>query len=238
MKTRRSLKPAGETKQKPKAKSLIEMERKMGKTLVDFANASNANEAVYGLIDNMKLAFNLSDDYVNNMKSNISQVMDGPHSMRNRFSEIQQDIREILDRLLHEKDLRGFKGFEFLLRGYNLGNKHIVTFKENGSLIKIPSFDEKSYELTRERAGTFGVLVDALSYCLVDFILPKTNIKYLAKCIYEYCHKYFIATRLNNQKFCGSSCRMKHHHSKPEYREKKAAAQREKYGWEKSVNAD
>ena len=33
--------------------------------------------------------------------------------------------------------------------------------------------------------------------------------------------------------FCSDKCRGKHHSEKPEYKEKKAAAQREKYGWEK-----
>jgi hypothetical protein len=107
-------------------------------------------------------------------------------------------------------------------------------------------FDEKRYPELESYTdqydfywGLSNLLWDGLAHCLIEFLIPSDNRRYLYLCVN--CWKSYIAKKIYTTEsglyFCSTPCRMKYHHSQPEYKEKKAAAQRKKHGWEKTVNA-
>ena len=51
-----------------------------------------------------------------------------------------------------------------------------------------------------------------ISYCLIEFLQEPRAKDYLGQC--QECRKYFIATRLNDQKFCSKKCRLDSHNRK------------------------
>ena len=242
---------------------MTERERLYGKLVIDFVNAETATEAVYKTLDNLQYAFNISADLIVQLKAcdwknllaestnltvTIGAIYD-PEESKNvqklepiistqetEIMKAKSKLQNLLERVLRGDDLDKIQPFLELLSIYNGSwgsgyRRGQLAFDSEGSLQEVTPFDEVNlYEsILMSECPSF------VTYCLIHFMKTKENRKYIGKC--EHCNKYFIATRLNNQRFCNRQCQQKAYHSMPEAKSKKAAARREKYGWQPRVNA-
>jgi hypothetical protein len=168
------------------------------------------------------------------------QALESKYDQLDRLHRImarkQENLKNILNDLIQGKDFDDIYGLQHYIEIYNKLSIGRVSSR-GGVLIENPPIEEKNY---LEFSHNWSELVDRdFAYCLVGFLMPVGSRNYIYKC--DNCKYFYLPKKIytsdSGLRFCSNPCRMKHHHSKPEYREKKAAAQRERYGWDKSVNA-
>jgi len=223
-------------------------ERLYGEWVVDFANAENNDEAFSGYLRNLDRAF--GHDLEPDLRlSELSDTFDElKKDLQDFVEKMRTDLSDMLELIVCGDPLKKNAVFKNILMEYNAVIEEfritLIKLKDDDSIVEIrvprlvgyeksvdPAFEEHPIVVENFKK----MMRQDLAHCTIEFFRVKKNREYINKC--DQCQKYFIATRLNNQRFCDKSCRMKYHHSKPEYKEKKATKQREKYGWEKSVNA-
>jgi hypothetical protein len=123
----------------------------------------------------------------------------------------QKGLEDILDDIIQGKDFDDISRLTYYIELYN--KLPVARVSSRGGVLTehpLPPIEEKDYLEGRMSYWTTRVDQD-LAYCLVGFLLPVGNRKYIAKCLN--CEKYFVAakyTPTNPQKFCkynGDKCR-------------------------------
>jgi len=241
---------------------MTKQERLYGKLVVDFANAETATEAVYKALDNLGYAFSISSHLIDQIKaldwesrlSETIEIIAVPHndlkerkgvqksetiisSEETKVIQVKRELQDLFESVLRGDDLDKNEPFLEFLGHYNGmwggGNRRgQLAFDSEGFLHEVAPFDEENLY---ESIGTWGCS-SFVTYCLIHFMKLKHNRKYIGRC--QHCQNYFIATRLNNQRFCNRQCQQKAYHSRPEVKREKAAARRKKYGWQPRINAN
>ena len=171
------------------------------------------------------------------------------------IGQIQKDLRSILNNIIRGKHLKKNHLFVGFLETYNRIQKSKV-YLTNEDLLSIGlPFDEKAYfhldgfpetEYSSQWPARFR---DDLAYCLIEFLISEKNRYYIYRCrgggedfFAPSCDKIFIARKLyktaSGLYFCSDACRLKYHCSKAEYKNRKAAAQRNKHGWNPRENVE
>jgi len=159
------------------------------------------------------------------------------------IARIQKGLKNILDGIIQGKDFDDISELTHYIEIYNKLPVARVSSR-GGVLTENPPIEEKDYLEREKRSWWVNIkwtktVNQDFAYCLVGFLMPVGNRNYIYRC--ENCQGYYIPKKIyvseSGLHFCSNPCRMKYHHSKPEYKEKKAAAQREKHGWEESANA-
>jgi len=157
---------------------------------------------------------------------------------------IQVGLRNSLEKIVEGSDLKHCPFFEESLAIYNGLKKEIVILEGRCTLRKLPIFNEtdlldmaKAVQIEISTEGyRYMYFREILALCLVDFLIVDVNKEYIRKC--QDCQNYYIAKTLKEQRFCSTKCQQRAYHSRSEVKSKKAAARREKYGWQPRVNAN
>jgi hypothetical protein len=119
------------------------------------------------------------------------------------------------------------------LKIYNEMPKYSFETDQQGNLRKHYQIREEDYLSINLPLKWLDRIKSDLAYCLIEFLILGGNREHIYTC--DKCKGFYCPKILHTRDhyFCSDKCRGKHHSEKPEYKEKKAAAQREKYGWEK-----
>jgi hypothetical protein len=161
------------------------------------------------------------------------------------IKKLQEEFREMLDLICQNSPDFKRRLAACYLDIYNSYSKMIdsqmtkLVLDEDDLLVETPIDEERLLDIIQ--SSTYDGdefkhwFPNILNCCLIEFMKSNDYRSYLGKC--RHCKKFFIAIKGDSKQHCSTNCRMQYHHSKPEYRERKAAAQRKKYGWKKSVNA-
>jgi hypothetical protein len=155
--------------------------------------------------------------------------------LRSQIASIQKGLKNILDGIVQGKNFDDISELTYYIKIYNnLPAERVSSL--GGVLTEHPPIEEKDY-LEGGKSKWATLAERALAYCLVDFLTPVGNRNYIYRC--DNCQDYYIPKKMHDSghTFCTAQCRYSFHHSKPEYKEKKAAAQREKHGWKPKVHA-
>jgi hypothetical protein len=156
----------------------------------------------------------------------------GSNFLHEGILNLQKDLREAIDSIAQGKHLDEIPTFlDFLVR-YNGVQKSNVLLADADLLIEVPPINEWDYIGITAPKEWVTRLQDDLAYCLIEFLIVDDSRKHLHKCLE--CTEFYVSKTVGDSKFCSGKCRSKHHHSKPEYKEKKAKERREMFGWKKS----
>jgi hypothetical protein len=229
-------------------------DRLYGQLVVDFANAESNDEAFSGYFRNVHRVFgyDFSDTSYSVLEELKKELHDFVEKMRKVGTEFcyrywLTDLSDMLELIVCSEPLRENQVLKDILFDYSSGSfknefhSNWILLEDDDSIVEEPLPRWVEYKVTLEkpiRVEDFHKLMwQDLAHCTIEFLRVKKNREYIKKCANLECQKFFIASRLDErERFCVTSCRMQYHHSKPEYKEKKATKQREKYGWVKRVN--
>jgi hypothetical protein len=173
----------------------------------------------------------LSESRINELKEIMSDYEE-LHYLRCDIEDLQGDLQNILGGIVKNTPLHNLPRFEKYLDKYNeLPLSRFMVTKD--LLIENPLIIEESYFQISSPDGWFSRFKTDLTYCLIEFLKSEGNKNYIYRC--NNCKDFYLSKKIYSTNsglyFCSAPCRYSFHHSKPEYKEKKAAAQRKKYGW-------
>lgn len=223
-------------------KALLELKNRLEET-----KKNTKHSILLSLLNRLVYDFPLRRHFelepINEMARNYEAII----RLHKNFYRLQKDIKELIEKTLRddlriEDETNPDEPLNIFLSIYNSEKMTRVIFDEKGSLTEVPSFNEQDFLDMEDSIDYYGFSATydhferLLGYCFIGFIKSDENKAHLGKCYA--CQKYFIATRLNNQRFCSRQCQQKAYHSRPEVRSKKAATRREKFGWQPRVNAN
>jgi hypothetical protein len=231
-------------------------ERLKAQFLIDFAYAESEEEACWKYLEGIQQFMGIATEFLKRVKNIISEISEENSKFAQlvfgAVSSCQVSLRFLLGEIGGRIIYKSLDEIEELPEWLDLYNrlpqvKWIVGYPfGSDTLGRVVPFDEKTYPALENYTDQYdfyedwrNLLRDGLAHCLIEFLIPSDNRRYLYLCVN--CWKSYIAKKIYTTEsglyFCSTPCRMKYHHSQPEYKEKKAAAQRKKHGWGKTVNA-
>jgi hypothetical protein len=166
--------------------------------------------------------------------------------LHERIQAQQEAVRKILVALIHGRPIKndyrlsdpkpGYILSKYL-KIYNEMPKYIVEIGQQDSLEKLYPIRDKDYFSINLPLEWLDRIENDLAYCLIEFLMIEGYRKWIYTC--DNCIGFYVPKILytRDHYFCSDKCRGKYHSSRPEVKERKAAKQREKYGWKKKKKA-
>jgi hypothetical protein len=119
---------------------------------------------------------------------------------------IRNDCKQILEKVIDGQPYSRIPNFDRYVALFNKSGSHKVTINGGNELATVSLFEEHRYLAIREIDAWRHEILNAMAYCLIEFLRSGKNRRYLKKCIT--CHQYFIARQPTTQKFCCKECRL------------------------------
>jgi hypothetical protein len=119
--------------------------------------------------------------------------------------QIQQEtMRELLDLVIHDRRLGGDSRFFAYLQIYNKMPRSKIEFDMQDNLKEPYPIREEDYFRINLPIKWLDRIESDLAYCLIEFLMPEGNRKYIGKC--PYCRQFFIKKQTNRVKCYSDDC--------------------------------
>ena len=127
-------------------------------------------------------------------------------NFHSQIEGIQIDCKQILEMILEGRPYGQIPNFDYYLELFNNAGSHRLTIIGASRLLPVPLFEEDRYLEIREVEAWLHEILNAMAYCLIEFLKTGKNKNFLKKCLN--CQQYFIARQPKTQKFCKTACRL------------------------------
>jgi len=165
-------------------------------------------------IDNVKELIKIYKD--KSVKDEIAQL----DSIWTRFKiiEVHKDIRKmqenlrcLLDSIQQNANFCEIPHLLDYLERYNALQKSKLLLVDANIFVRTPPINEGDYMINRP-VEWLKRIQDDLAYCLIEFLIPEENRRYINKC--RKCQKFYVSKTIRPSKFCSDKCRLAWHNRK------------------------
>jgi hypothetical protein len=124
-----------------------------------------------------------------------------------KVGDLQADCASALAMLMDGRPYADIPNLVAFLDIYNTAEYQRLIIAGSNRLVAVFPIDERKYFAIRQIQGWLDAVQKVIAFCLIEFLKPGKNLKYLKKC--RTCGRFFIARQPNIQKFCRKECRTK-----------------------------